>query len=54
MSPVPAKSKAQQRFFGAELGRARAGQKTETGLPAKELKKFAGTKTAGLPKKVKR
>jgi Protein of unknwon function (DUF3008) len=46
---MPAKSKAQQRFFGAELSRERAGKQTETGLPAKELKKFAGTKHKGLP-----
>jgi hypothetical protein len=46
---VPAKSKAQQRFFGAELARERAGKHTKTGLGEKEIKKFAGTKLKGLP-----
>jgi hypothetical protein len=50
---MPAKSKAQQRFFGAELARERAGKKTETGLGPKELKKFAGTKHKGLPARAK-
>jgi len=46
---VPAKSKAQQRFFGAELARKRSGKKTETGLSSKKLKEFAATKHKGLP-----
>jgi hypothetical protein len=46
---MPAVSKAQQRFFGAELARARAGKKTRTGLPIRSLKDFAATKRRGLP-----
>lgn len=46
---MPAKSKAQQGFFGAELARKRAGQSTETGMSEQKLREFAGTKTKGLP-----
>lgn len=46
---MPAKSKAQQRFFGAELARKRAGEATETGMSEKQLRDFAGTKTKGMP-----
>jgi hypothetical protein len=51
---MPAKSKAQQRFFGAELGRKRAGKKTQTGLGEAKLEELA-TKPKGkrLPEKVK-
>jgi len=51
---MPAVSKAQQRFFGAELSRKRAGKKTKTKMSEKQLKEFAGTKTKGLPKKKKK
>ncbi len=50
---MPAKSKSQQRFFGAELARKKKGEKTETGLPKKKLEEFASTKHKGLPEKVK-
>jgi hypothetical protein len=50
---VPAKSKAQQRFFGAELGRARAGKRTRTGLPEQKLEEFASTPRRGLPKRAR-
>jgi hypothetical protein len=50
---MPAKSKKQQQFFGAELARKRKGQKTETGLDVEEIKKFAGTPTKNLPTRVK-
>ena len=46
---MPAVSKAQQRFFGAELSRKRAGQKTKTGLSSKKLSEFASTSRKGLP-----
>ena len=46
---MPAKSKAQQRFFGAELARSRAGKKTRTGLSRRVLRKFAKTRRRGLP-----
>jgi len=48
---MPAKSKAQQRFFGAELARKRAGKKTRTKMSEKQLKEYASTKRKGLPKK---
>lgn len=46
---MPAESRAQQRFFGAELGRKRAGKATETGLSEGKLREFAGTSHKGLP-----
>ncbi len=51
---MPAKSKAQQRFIGAELARKRAGKKTQTGMSAKQLEDFAHTKRKGLPAKKKK
>lgn len=50
---MPAVSKAQQRFMGAELARARAGKKTKTGMSAKKLREFASTKRKGLPSRVR-
>jgi hypothetical protein len=51
---VPAKSKSQQRFMGAELSRKRAGKETRTDMSEAELEKLA-TKPKGkrLPEKVK-
>jgi hypothetical protein len=46
---VPAKSKAQQKFMGADLARARAGKKTRTGMSEGQLEDFAATKRTGLP-----
>ena len=46
---MPAVSKKQQAFMGAELSRARAGKKTRTGMPAAKLKEFASTPRKGLP-----
>jgi uncharacterized protein DUF3008 len=46
---MPATSKAQQRFMGAELARKRAGKKTKTGMSEKQLKDFASTARKGLP-----
>jgi len=46
---MPAKSKAQQRFMGAELARERAGKETKTGMKESQLEDFAGTKLKGLP-----
>ena len=40
---MPAVSKAQQRFMGAELGRKRAGKKTKTGMNEMQLEEFAAT-----------
>jgi hypothetical protein len=38
---MPSTTPRQRRFFGAELGRAREGLKTQTGLPEAKLKDFA-------------
>ena len=37
---MPAVSEKQRRFFGAEYGRAKAGQKTKTGLSKGTLRHF--------------
>jgi len=50
---MPAKSKAQQRFMGAELARERAGKRTQTGMSEGQLRDFASTKLKGLPGHVK-
>lgn len=49
---MPSRSKSQQRFFGAELARARSGKKTQTGLAEATIEDFAATKHAKLPEKV--
>ena len=46
---MPAVSRAQQAFMGAELARKRKGKKTRTGMSEKQLAEYAGTKTKGLP-----
>lgn len=51
---MPAKSKAQQMMMGADLARARKGQKTRTGMKASQLEDFASTKRKGLPARVKK
>jgi hypothetical protein len=51
---MPARSKKEARFFGAELGRKRAGKKTVTGMSATKLEEYAGTGQKGLPEKKKR
>lgn len=48
---MPAKTKRQQRFFGAELGRARAGKKTKTGLGKKKLREMARKPKGGYRRK---
>ena len=50
---MPAVSKKQQRFMGAELGRKRAGKKTKTKMTEKQLKEYASTPRKGLPEKKK-
>lgn len=50
---MPATSKSQQRWAGAELARTRAGKETQTGMSEASLEDFAGTKTKQLPEKVK-
>jgi hypothetical protein len=51
---MPAKSRKQQQFFGAELARKRAGKATETGLAEETLADFAATPRKGLPTKAKK
>lgn len=48
---MPAKSKAQQKFMGAELARKRAGKGTKTGMSEQQLSDFAATKRSKLPAK---
>ena len=38
---MPAKTKKQRKFMGAELERKRAGEKTKTGMSEKQLREFA-------------
>lgn len=51
---MPAKSKKQQQFMGAELARKRQGKSTTTGMSEADLKDFASTKHTGLPTKKKK
>ena len=47
---MPAVSRKQQMFMGAELARKRAGKKTKTKMTEAQLREFAATKRAKLPK----
>lgn len=47
---MPAVSGRQRRFMGAELGRKRAGKKTQTGMSEQQLREFASTKQGTLSK----
>ena len=38
---MPAKTRRQQRFMGADLARKRAGKKTHTGMSEKKLREHA-------------
>lgn len=49
----PAASRKQQRLFGAELSRKRAGKPTRLSLAEATLEDFASTPHTGLPEKVK-
>ena len=51
---MPAKSKKQQQFMGAELARKRAGKRTRTGMSEQQLEDFASTKHKGLPRRKKK
>lgn len=46
---MPAKSKAQQKFMGAELARKRAGEETVTDMSEEQLEDFAATSHEDLP-----
>jgi hypothetical protein len=47
---MPAKSERQRRFMCADLGRARAGKPTQTGMSIKQLKEFCEHKVASHKK----
>lgn len=51
---MPAKSKRQQQFMGAELARKRAGKKTRTGMSEGQLKEYASTSRKGLPARARK
>jgi len=51
---MPAVSKRQQQFFGAELARKRAGKKTKTKMSEKQLEEYASTKRSKLPTRKKK
>ena len=51
---MPARTRKQQRFMGAELARARAGKKTRTGMSASHLRKWARKPKGGFKKKRKK
>ena len=51
---MPAESKVQQMFMGAELARKRAGEPTKTGMTESQLEDFASTKRKGLHMRVKK
>jgi hypothetical protein len=44
---MPAKTPKAQKFFGAELARARRGQKTQTGLGPQKLAEMAAKPKGG-------
>ena len=48
---MPAVSKKQRRFMGAELRRKREGKRTRTGMTLSQLEEYASTKEKGLPKR---
>lgn len=52
---MPSRSQAQQKFFGAALGRKEAGHPKpgDPKMSVGQLKDFASTKRKGLPVKVK-
>ena len=51
---MPAKTRRQQRFMGAELSRARSGKKTRTGMSASKLREMARKPRGGFRKRKKR
>lgn len=48
---MPAKSAKQQKFFGADLARARAGKKTRSGMGKAKLAEMAAKPAGGYAKK---
>jgi hypothetical protein len=50
---MPSKTEKQRRFMGAELARARAGKKTQTGMNVTQLGHFAAKPLAKGKKKAR-
>lgn len=48
---MPAVSKRQQKFMGAEQNRRRHGQKTITSMSERQLEEFAAVKRSRLPER---
>ena len=44
---MPAETEKQRRFMGADYARAKAGEKTKTGMSLKQLRDFARKPTRG-------
>jgi len=51
---MPATTRKQQKFMGAELSRARAGKKTRTGMSASKLSEMAKKPKGGYKRKKKK
>lgn len=51
---MPAVSKRQRRFMGADYARAKAGKKTKTGMSKAQLKEYASIEEKDLPAKAKK
>lgn len=51
---MPSTSEKQRKFFGAELGRKRAGKETETGMSEDKLRDFARKGSRKTRRKSKR
>lgn len=50
---MPARSQAQQEFFGAELARRRAGKKPRIKMSTEKVEEYASTSRKGLPKRAR-
>lgn len=48
---MPARTRKQQKFMGAELARARKGKRTRTGMGAAKLEEMAAKPKGGYRKK---
>lgn len=51
---MPAVSERQRRFMGAELSRARAGKRTQTGMTKAQLRDFAKKPTRSKRRSMRR
>lgn len=48
---MPSASERQRKFMGMELGKLRAGKKTQTGMSEKQLSDFARKRKGGVLKR---